>query len=138
MVNSHIQHPQIRQAFSIHPLLVGGNPFDTTSIYALMHYLERKWGVFFCVGGTGKLIKELESLMIRQNTSIRFNPDVEQILVENGRSTGVVTSSGEIISSNRIVCNADTPAVYDELLSAQPKRRKKAIPEKFTRYSMGL
>ncbi|GIS16389.1 MAG: phytoene dehydrogenase [Alphaproteobacteria bacterium] len=138
LVNSHIKHPQIRQAFSIHPLLVGGNPFDTTSIYALIHYLERKWGVFFCMGGTGKLIEELESLMIRQNISIRFNTDVEQILVENGRSTGVVTSSGEIISSNRIVCNADTPAVYDELLSAQPKRRKKAIPEKFTRYSMGL
>ena len=138
LVNSHIKHPQIRQAFSIHPLLVGGNPFDTTSIYALIHYLERKWGVFFCMGGTGKLIKELESLMIRQNISIRFNTDVEQILVENGRSTGVVTSSGEIISSNRIVCNADTPTVYDELLSAQPRRRKKAIPEKFTRYSMGL
>ena len=51
-----LKHPQIRQAFSIHPLLVGGNPFDTTSIYALIHYLEREWGVFFCMGGTGKII----------------------------------------------------------------------------------
>ena len=48
LVNSHIKHPLLRQAFSIHPLLVGGNPFDTTSIYALIHYLERKWGVYFC------------------------------------------------------------------------------------------
>ncbi|MDC0970637.1 phytoene desaturase family protein [Alphaproteobacteria bacterium] len=138
LVNMHVKHPQIRQAFSIHPLLVGGNPFDTTSIYALIHYLEREWGVFFCMGGTGTLIKELEALMIRQGISIRCNTDIEQILVEKGRTSGVRTTSGEIISSDRVICNADTPAVYDELLSAQPKRRKKAIPDKLTRYSMGL
>ena len=138
LVNSHLKHPLIRQAFSIHPLLVGGNPFDTTSIYALIHYLEREWGVFFCMGGTGKLIRELESLMIRQNIKIRYNTDIKQILVKKGRSTGVLTSSGEIIHSDRIVCNADSPTVYDELLSAQPRRRKKVIPDKFTRYSMGL
>jgi len=56
MVNSHLKHPLIRQAFSIHPLLVGGNPFKTTAIYTLIHYLERRWGVFFCMGGTGKLV----------------------------------------------------------------------------------
>ena len=138
LINMHIKHPQIRQAFSIHPLLVGGNPFDTTSIYALIHYLEREWGVFFCMGGTGKLIKELEALMIRQGISIRYNTDIEQILIQNGRSTGVLTSSGEVVSSDRIICNADTPTVYDELLSKQPKLRKKVIPDKLTRYSMGL
>ena len=138
LINMHIKHPQIRQAFSIHPLLVGGNPFDTTSIYALIHYLEREWGVFFCMGGTGKLIKELEALMIRQGISIRYNTDIEQILIQNGRSIGVLTSSGEVISSDRIICNADTPTVYDELLSKQPKLRKKVIPDKLTRYSMGL
>ncbi len=138
LVNSHLKHPLIRQAFSIHPLLVGGNPFDTTSIYALIHYLEREWGVFFCMGGTGKLIKELESLMIRQNITIHYNTDIEQILVKNGRASGVLTSKGEIIHSDRIVCNADSPAVYDELLSAQPKRIKKVLPDSLTRYSMGL
>ena len=53
LVGRYIKHPLIRQAFSIHPLLVGGNPFSTTSIYALIHYLERKWGVYFAMGGTG-------------------------------------------------------------------------------------
>ncbi|MDC3311351.1 phytoene desaturase family protein [Alphaproteobacteria bacterium] len=138
LVNQHIKHPQIRQAFSIHPLLVGGNPFDTTSIYALIHYLEREWGVHFCMGGTGKLISELEALMIRQGITIRYNTDIEQILVKNKQATGVRTTNGDVISANRVVCNADSPAVYDELLSDQPKRLKKAIPDKLTRYSMGL
>ena len=62
-VSHYLEHPLLRRAFSIHPLLVGGNPFDTTSIYSLIHFLERKWGVYFCMGGTGKLIKELHNLM---------------------------------------------------------------------------
>ena len=47
LVSRYLKHPLIQQAFSIHPLLVGGNPFKTTAIYTLIHYLERRWGVFF-------------------------------------------------------------------------------------------
>ena len=61
-VNKYIKNPNLRAAFSIHPLLVGGNPFSTTSIYALIHFLERNWGVYFSMGGTGKLVKELTKL----------------------------------------------------------------------------
>ena len=64
LVNSYLKNPYLRKAFSIHPLLVGGDPHTTTSIYALIHYLERKWGVFFCMGGTGKIVSELKKLMI--------------------------------------------------------------------------
>ena len=70
LVNSKLKNEFLRKAFSIHPLLVGGNPFTTTSIYALIHYLERKWGVFFCMGGTGKIVSELEKLMIRNEINI--------------------------------------------------------------------
>ena len=83
MVNSHLKHPLIRQAFSIHPLLVGGNPFKTTAIYTLIHYLERRWGVFFCMGGTGKLIEQLGALMTRQYIKIQFRADVDEIILEN-------------------------------------------------------
>ena len=79
MVSKHLKHPLIRKAFSIHPLLIGGNPFTTTSIYALIHYLERKWGVFFCMGGTGKLVSELEKLMLRHEIKIIKNCDVKRI-----------------------------------------------------------
>ena len=48
LVNKYLKNPFMRKAFSIHPLLVGGDPHTTTSIYALIHYLERKWGVYFC------------------------------------------------------------------------------------------
>ena len=109
LVNSHIKHPLLQQAFSIHPLLVGGNPFDTTSIYALIHYLERKWGVYFCMGGTGKLVAELEALMRRQGIDIRLDADIEEILVQGERVVGVHTQDGTEIHADRIICNGDHP-----------------------------
>ena len=99
MVNSHLKHPLIRQAFSIHPLLVGGNPFKTTAIYTLIHYLERRWGVFFCMGGTGKLVEELAALMDRHGITIQLNADVDEIMVEHNRATGVRLNSGEQVRS---------------------------------------
>ena len=141
LVNSHIKHPLLRQAFSIHPLLVGGNPFDTTSIYALIHYLERKWGVYFCMGGTGKLVAELENLMRRQGIEILLNTDVREIMVSHDSSnkvTGVIIQDGTQISADRIICNGDPPTIYAEMLPAHKGKRKKALPDKVTRYSMGL
>ncbi len=82
IVNKYIKHPLLRQAFSIHPLLVGGNPFSTTSIYALIHYLERRWGVFFAMGGTGKLVQALYDLMERAGIDIVLDTDIAQIEVK--------------------------------------------------------
>ena len=57
LVNSNLKNEFLRKAFSIHPLLVGGNPFTTTSIYALIHYLERKWGCSFAWAAQAKLFE---------------------------------------------------------------------------------
>ncbi|MGC6516455.1 MAG: phytoene desaturase family protein [Candidatus Puniceispirillaceae bacterium] len=138
LVARYIKHPLIRQAFSIHPLLVGGNPFSTTSIYALIHYLERKWGVYFAMGGTGALVAQLRRLMERHGIDIQLNTDVETITTNGRHVTGIITSDGRKIEADRIICNGDPPVIYQELLAHSKKKNKKAIPEKFTKYSMGL
>ena len=51
---SFVKNPRLRFALSFHPLFVGGNPFTTTSIYGLIAFLERRWGVHFAIGGTGQ------------------------------------------------------------------------------------
>ena len=140
-VKKYIRHPLLQRALSIHPLLVGGNPYDTTSIYALIHYLERKWGVFFCMGGTGKLVVELENLMRRQGITIRKNTDIRDINLERGRASGVTFADGTVLEADLVVCNADPPTVYEEMLPASatgPSKPKKLIPESLTKYSMGL
>ena len=138
LVNRHIKDPQLRQAFSIHPLLVGGNPFDTTSIYALIHYLERRWGVYFCMGGTGKLVAELQALMTRQNIQIELNTDVAEIETDQGRVVAVRSTDGKRFTADNVICNADPPTVYQQMMPSQRGKWKKALPEAVTRYSMGL
>ena len=132
-VNSHIKHPLLRQAFSIHPLLVGGNPFTTTSIYSLIHYLERRWGVFFCMGGTGKLVAELHRLIERSGIHVELCTDIDEITIDSGNAY-----DGRVFKADRVICNADPPTVYRQMLSDSNQRQKRPIPEALTQYSMGL
>lgn len=138
LVNSKLKNEYLRKAFSIHPLLVGGNPFTTTSIYALIHYLERKWGVFFCMGGTGKIVHELEKLMQETGIEIKKNADVEKILVEKDKAVGIKIKNGEVLHADAVICNADPPTVYNEMLDGNYRKNPLIKPEKLTQYSMGL
>ena len=137
LVNSYLKNPYLRKAFSIHPLLVGGDPHTTTSIYALIHYLERKWGVFFCMGGTGKIVSELKQLMIDCGIKIKTNTEAKEFIVENNRITKILTNNEEISNIDLVVCNADPPMVYSKLLKKQNLRRP-VLKEKNLLYSMGL
>jgi len=138
MVNKYIKHPLLRQAFSIHPLLVGGNPFSTTSIYSLIHYLERRWGVYFAMGGTGKLVAALDGLLRRAGVRVVLGQDINRIEVEQGRAIGATTADGTFYAADKVICNADPPTVYSQMLPAHLNRRKRALPDKLTHYSMGL
>lgn len=135
MVNSHLKHPLIRQAFSIHPLLVGGNPFKTTAIYTLIHYLERRWGVFFCMGGTGKLVEELGKLMERQGIKLQMGADVDEIILDGKRATGVRMNSGETLNADIVVFGGDPETCYKHLLLA---KKTFSLPTIKKQYSMGL
>lgn len=134
MVNSHLKHPLLRQAFSIHPLLVGGNPFKTTAIYSLIHYLERRWGVFFCMGGTGKLVTELGALMARQGITVKTGADVDKIITQGDSASGVKLASGEVLVADLVVFGGDPETCYSKLMSD----RKPAFELQKKHYSMGL
>ncbi len=82
MISKYLKHPKLRQAFSIQPLLVGGSPFDTTSIYGLIHFLERKWGVHFAMGGTGAMIAGIGRLMREVGVDIRLNETVARVTLD--------------------------------------------------------
>ena len=137
LVNAHIKHPLLRQAFSIHPLLVGGNPFTTTSIYALIHYLERRWGVFFCMGGTGRLVEQLHRLLERAGVRVELGVDIETITTDGGLASGATASDGRRFLAGRVICNGDPPTVYKQMMPGEI-RSKRALPEAATQYSMGL
>ncbi len=116
LVCRYLNHPKLRQAFSIQPLLVGGSPFDTTSIYGLIHYLERKSGVFFAKGGTGALVAGLDRLMAEEGITVRLSTTVAAIALDSGKATGVALASGETVAADVVVANADPMHLYREML----------------------
>jgi phytoene desaturase len=121
MVSKYIRDPHLRQLFSFHSLLVGGNPFTTTSIYTLIHCLERKWGVFFPRGGTGALVRALVKLFVELGGEIRFNSEVSEITTERSRVTGVLTQEGRKEGFDLVISNADVFHTYDVLLKGEPR-----------------
>ena len=137
-VSSFIKDERLRTIFSFHPLLIGGNPFTATSIYCLIAYLERRWGVHFAMGGTGRLVTGLADLIEGQGGRIRTKAGVAEIRVEHGRATGVVLDSGERLDADVVISNADSAATYRDLLPAQARKRWTDKRVEKSRYSMSL
>ena len=139
LVSSFIKNEKLRRMLSMHPLLVGGNPFTTTSIYGLILYLEKKWGIHYSMGGTGNIIKGLEKLMIEEGIDVIKNSEVTEIISKSNKITGIKLNNQEIIEAENVVCNADPPAFYEKMLKKNGQGsfifnwKKKRME-----YSMGL
>lgn len=140
VVAKHISDERLRRVFSFHPLLVGGNPLQTTSIYALILYLEREWGVWFAKGGTGAVVQALVRLFEELGGNLRLSTPVEEILVDEGSRTtrGVRIAGGEEIAADAVVCNSDVAATYRYLVP--PHARSKNSDRRYEKmdYSMSL
>ena len=124
--------------FSFHPLLVGGNPFTSSSIYTLIHYLERNWGVFFVRGGTGALVQALVRLFEELGGEVRLDCPVERVHTANGRVTGLTTADGWSADFDAVASNADVVHTYGSLLAEDPDGRAEAARLARKRFSMSL
>jgi phytoene desaturase len=138
VVSSYIRDDRLRQAFSFEPLLVGGNPFSTTSIYLLIHWLERKWGVHFARGGTTAIVHGLIRLLHDMGAEVRLDSPVARISVNNGRANGIVLESGEFLGADVVVSNGDPSYVYGRMIDPQHRRMHTARRIARVRQSMGL
>ncbi len=114
-----IRDEHLRQALSFHALLVGGNPFETSAIYTLIHYLERKWGVFFPRGGTGALVAALVRLLEELGGELRLGTPVERIEVTAG-GRHLITADRTAEPVDLVVSNADLHHTYGALYRGVP------------------
>ena len=139
LVSNYVSNEKLRRVFSMHPLLVGGNPFTTTSIYTLILFLEKKWGIHYSMGGTGSVVKALEKLMKEEGIKIIKNAEVTEIISDNKDVKAVKINKSNIINCDYVVCNSDPPNVYKNLIKSK-KNYNFLFKQKIKRmdYSMGL
>jgi phytoene desaturase len=139
----HVKDARLRVVLTFQSLLVGGNPFSTTSVYCLIAFLERRWGVHFPMGGTGSLVSGLVTLIEGQGGTVRCNSGVAQITVKDGAggkgtATGVRLENGETIAADVVVSNADSAWTYRHLVPAEHRHRWTDARIEKARYSMSL
>ncbi len=138
LVSKYVRDEKIRFVLSFHPLFVGGNPFNVTSIYALICFLERRWGVHFAMGGTSSLVQGLAKLIHGQGNAVRYSARVSSITLSGRRATGVRLDSGEEIAADIVVSNTDVAHTYKHLLPAKARKRWTDQRLDKARYSMSL
>jgi len=138
IVSSYVQDERLRQALSFHTLLVGGNPMNTSSIYALIHTIEKEGGVWFARGGTNKLVAGMVALFERLGGTIRLADPVTKIETQGDRATAVQTASGWRGEADMIASNGDMMHNYAALLSDHPRGKKAAKSLARKRWSPSL
>lgn len=138
LVGRYIKDDALRQVFTFQPLLIGGNPFRAPGIYLLIHWLERKWGIHFAMGGTSSIVRGLTRLLGEVGADLRLNAPVERIEIVNGKAKGVLLADGTFLESEILVANADPAMVYTKLIDPSARRKHSDAAVARKRYSMSL
>jgi phytoene desaturase len=146
----YFSSPKLRQVFSFEPLLVGGNPLRVPAIYAMIHFVEKTWGVHFAIGGTGALVHGLVRKLEDMGGAIHYNAEVRRILVtdEHGHeprglrarriARGVELTDGTRHQADLVVSNGDYVITYMRLIDAKYRRVNSDLRVRLARQSMSL
>ncbi|MEO0389320.1 MAG: phytoene desaturase [Pseudomonadota bacterium] len=129
---------KLRMAFSFHPLFIGGDPLHVTSMYILVSYLEKQFGVHYAMGGLAAMAGAMARVIEAQGGTLLMGTEVDQIVVRDGRAQGIRLANGLEMGADIVVSNADSGHTYNVLLRDAPKRRWTPAKLQRTRYSMSL
>jgi phytoene desaturase len=132
-VSRYIRHDFLRRVFSFHPLLIGGNPFDTPSLYTLIVQFEKEWGVHYALGGTGAIVAGFERLFTELGGRIHLNSEVQEISSEGRQVKSLRMADGSVHNADIVVCNGDVPFVYKHLI--HKNFRKKYTDARIDRFN---
>lgn len=133
-----VRDERLRFALSFHPLFIGGDPFNVTSMYSLVSHLERAFGVHYAMGGVQEIARAMARVVVDQGGRVLQSTEVDEVLVTAGRASGVRLTDGRALPAEVVVSNADAGHTYDRLLRNHPRKRWTPARLRRARWSMGL
>lgn len=149
-VKRHFKSPKLQQVFSFEPLLIGGNPLKVPAIYAMIHFVEKTWGIHFAMGGTGALVQAFVQKFEELGGTIRYNSEAARINVtgKNGGeprgwfseriASGVTLADGTRFDADLVVSNADYANTYMKLIDSRHRFYQQDARVKLAPQSMSL
>jgi len=138
MVGKYIRDERLREALSFHTLLVGGNPMTTSSIYALIHKLEKDGGVWWARGGTNRLVAGMVRQFERLGGEVRLHDPVVHIATSDDKATAIETRSGWTGRFDAVASNGDIVHTYRDLMRGSRRGEAMATRLAKKRYSPSL
>jgi phytoene desaturase len=140
--SKYFKSDKLRQVFSFETLLVGGNPLSVPAIYAMIHFVEKTWGIHFAMGGTGALVNGFVRKFEELGGQIQYNTEVKQInVVQEGRkkiATGITLADDSVMNADLVVSNGDWATTYGRLIDPKYRFWNSNTRIKLTQQSMSL
>ncbi len=106
-VSNFFKSKKLQQVMEYTMVFLGTSPYEAPALYNLMSHMDFNQGVFYPQGGFYELIKALAAIARKNGATLRTDSPVEQILVSNGKATGVRLADGEVVNGDIIISNAD-------------------------------
>jgi len=111
--------PRLAQLFGRYATYVGGSPYASPAILALIWQAEAR-GVWTVAGGMHQLATAIAGLAAARGTVFRYNTTAVRVTRQGGKITGVETHGGHI-PGDIVVFNGDPRALETGLLGEGPK-----------------
>lgn len=142
-VKRYFKSPKLQQVFSFEPLLVGGSPLKVPAIYAMIHFVEKTWGIHFAMGGTGSLVKGFVRKFEELGGKIYYNSEVNRIDVEGSRFgrkvvQGITLADGSVHRADLVASNGDYANTYMKLIDKKYRFINQNARVEFAKQSMSI
>lgn len=115
-VRKFVTDYRLRQILEYPMVFLGSSPFSAPAIYSLMSALDFKEGVYYPQGGLYTIIERLVIAGNELGVQFRYNAPVQRIATRDDEVSGVTLESGEHMSADIVISNADLHFTETQLL----------------------
>lgn len=115
-IKRYAHSTELQHALEFMTVFMGGSPQNIPAYYSLLAYVDIGLGGWYPMGGFGAVARAIESVAKQQGVDFIYNTDVERIVVEQGKATGVQTG-GSFMPADIVVSGADYHFTETKLLS---------------------
>ena len=129
-VRAAFKNPQLVAILEFPVLFLGAKPSNTPAFYSFMNYADFGLGTFHPKNGMYSVVQGMVDLARELGVVMKSNQNVEAILVDQGRATGIKVN-GESLSFDKVLSGADYHHT-ETLLPAQYRQYSEAYWAKRT------
>ncbi|HLR92730.1 MAG TPA: phytoene desaturase family protein, partial [Atopostipes sp.] len=122
-MSKYIDNDYIKKMFAFQTLYIGIAPNSGPSLYNMIPMMELLYGIWHIEGGMYSMAKGMARLFEELGGQIHLNSNVEEVIIENKKATGIRVN-GQEIPADYTVVNADFPYAMTNLIPDEKNRGK--------------